>query len=61
MLVAAGTEDLGDHFLPGVVIATPRRLEAADKLFTVLKYNNKEVPLSHDGKHLLGIVCRRLL
>lgn len=59
MLVATGTEDLDDHFLPGVVIATPRRLEAADKLFTVLKYNNKEVPLSHD-KHLLGIVCCRL-
>ncbi|XP_042564864.1 von Willebrand factor A domain-containing protein 3B isoform X2 [Clupea harengus] len=43
VLVATGTEDLGDHFLPGVVIATPRRLEAADKLFTILKYSNKEV------------------
>ncbi|XP_062411395.1 von Willebrand factor A domain-containing protein 3B-like [Sardina pilchardus] len=43
VLVAAGTDDLGDHFVPGVVIATPRRLEAADKLFTILKYNNKEV------------------
>ncbi|XP_041913591.1 von Willebrand factor A domain-containing protein 3B-like isoform X2 [Alosa sapidissima] len=43
VLVAARTDDLGDHFVPGVVIATPRRLEAADKLFTILKYNNKEV------------------
>ncbi|KAL2089979.1 hypothetical protein ACEWY4_014667 [Coilia grayii] len=43
VLVNTRTEDRGDHFVPGVVIATPRRLEAADKLFTILKFNNKEV------------------
>ncbi|KAJ8407275.1 hypothetical protein AAFF_G00278490 [Aldrovandia affinis] len=35
--------DAGDCYVPGVVIATPRRLEAADKLYTVLKYDNKKV------------------
>ncbi|XP_036401419.1 von Willebrand factor A domain-containing protein 3B-like [Megalops cyprinoides] len=43
VLVDSGTEGVGECFVPGVVIATPRRLEAADKLFTVLKYNNRKV------------------
>ncbi|XP_063058137.1 von Willebrand factor A domain-containing protein 3B-like [Engraulis encrasicolus] len=43
VLVDIRREDRGEHFVPGVVIATPRRLEAADRFYTILKFNNKEV------------------
>nr|XP_015219502.1 PREDICTED: von Willebrand factor A domain-containing protein 3B isoform X2 [Lepisosteus oculatus] len=42
VFVGTGTEDAGDCFVPGVVIATPRRTEASDKLYTVLKYNKRK-------------------
>ncbi|KAJ8282512.1 hypothetical protein COCON_G00050310 [Conger conger] len=43
VLVGSGTEGTGDCFVPGVVIATPRRLEPSDKLYTVLKYDSRKV------------------
>ncbi|KAG9348941.1 hypothetical protein JZ751_029258, partial [Albula glossodonta] len=43
VLVGSGMEGAGDCFVPGVVIATPRRLEAEDKLHTIFKYDNRKV------------------
>uniref|UniRef100_A0A8C3RJ84 DUF4537 domain-containing protein n=1 Tax=Chelydra serpentina TaxID=8475 RepID=A0A8C3RJ84_CHESE len=37
-----GTQTGNDCYMPAVVIATPKRVEADDKLYTVLKYNNRK-------------------
>ncbi|XP_077199562.1 von Willebrand factor A domain-containing protein 3B isoform X2 [Paroedura picta] len=31
-----------EYYVPGIVIATPNKAEAEDKLYTVLKYNNRK-------------------
>ncbi|KAL4656851.1 von Willebrand factor A domain-containing protein 3B-like [Arapaima gigas] len=41
--VSTGKQAAVDCFVPGVVIATPHRLEPTDKLYTVYKYNSKMV------------------
>ncbi|XP_062831442.1 von Willebrand factor A domain-containing protein 3B isoform X2 [Anolis carolinensis] len=49
---------LGDeYYVPGVVIATPRKTAADDKLFTVLKYNNRKEYCVRNG--LIKISYRR--
>uniref|UniRef100_A0A8D0L597 DUF4537 domain-containing protein n=1 Tax=Sphenodon punctatus TaxID=8508 RepID=A0A8D0L597_SPHPU len=37
-----GTPSGNDYYVPAIVIATPNTAEAEDKLYTVLKYNNKK-------------------
>ncbi|XP_074839385.1 von Willebrand factor A domain-containing protein 3B [Carettochelys insculpta] len=37
-----GTQTGNDYYIPAVVIATPKRVEADDKFYTVLKYNNRK-------------------
>ncbi|XP_069492360.1 von Willebrand factor A domain-containing protein 3B [Ambystoma mexicanum] len=37
-----GTEGGNCCYIPAIVIATPRRREAADKFYSVLKYNNRQ-------------------
>ncbi|XP_060119469.1 von Willebrand factor A domain-containing protein 3B-like [Heteronotia binoei] len=46
-----------EYYVPGIVIATPNRAEAEDKLFTVLKYNNKKEHCIRNG--LIKISRRR--
>ncbi|XP_048855369.1 von Willebrand factor A domain-containing protein 3B-like [Brienomyrus brachyistius] len=43
VLVGSGNEGAGNCFVPGVVIATPCRLDAKDKLYTVFKFNDRKV------------------
>ncbi|XP_067841899.1 von Willebrand factor A domain-containing protein 3B-like [Heptranchias perlo] len=42
ILVRSDAEAENDCYLPGVVIATPHSAVAADKFYTVLKYNNRK-------------------
>ncbi|XP_028856991.1 von Willebrand factor A domain-containing protein 3B-like isoform X1 [Denticeps clupeoides] len=43
VLVATRREVAGDRFVPGIILVTPCHHEALDKLFTILKYNNKKI------------------
>ncbi|KAJ8351781.1 hypothetical protein SKAU_G00232570 [Synaphobranchus kaupii] len=43
VLVGSAAEGADNRFVPGVVIATPRRLEPSDKLYTVLKYDSRKM------------------
>ncbi|XP_029107150.1 von Willebrand factor A domain-containing protein 3B [Scleropages formosus] len=43
VFVGAEKQGAGNCFVPGVVIATPRRLEPIDKLYTVYKFDGKTV------------------
>uniref|UniRef100_UPI00398EA443 von Willebrand factor A domain-containing protein 3B-like n=1 Tax=Pristiophorus japonicus TaxID=55135 RepID=UPI00398EA443 len=42
ILVRSDAEAENNCYLPGLVIATPNRAVAADKFYTVLKYNNRK-------------------
>ncbi|XP_058885475.1 von Willebrand factor A domain-containing protein 3B-like isoform X2 [Acipenser ruthenus] len=42
VFVRSGTDCAGECWVPGVVIATPKRGKSTDKFYTVLKYNNKQ-------------------
>ncbi|EMP32473.1 von Willebrand factor A domain-containing protein 3B [Chelonia mydas] len=44
-----GTHTGNDYYMPAVVIATPKRVEADDKLYTVLKYNNRKTHCIRSG------------
>ncbi|XP_040440729.1 von Willebrand factor A domain-containing protein 3B isoform X1 [Falco naumanni] len=37
-----GTETGNEHYVPAIVIATPKRVETGDKLYTVLMFNNRK-------------------
>ncbi|XP_006137480.3 von Willebrand factor A domain-containing protein 3B isoform X1 [Pelodiscus sinensis] len=44
-----GGQTGNDYYLPAIVIATPKRVEADDKLYTVLKYNNRKTHCIRSG------------
>ncbi|CAM5078178.1 unnamed protein product [Natator depressus] len=44
-----GTHTGNGYYMPAVVIATPKRVEADDKLYTVLKYNNRKTHCIRSG------------
>uniref|UniRef100_A0A8D2LAR7 DUF4537 domain-containing protein n=1 Tax=Varanus komodoensis TaxID=61221 RepID=A0A8D2LAR7_VARKO len=51
-------KQLGDeHYVPGVIIATPNKADLEDKLYTVLKYNNRKEHCVRNG--LIKISQRR--
>ncbi|XP_064412974.1 von Willebrand factor A domain-containing protein 3B [Latimeria chalumnae] len=49
VFVRTRTETENDCYAPAVVIATPRRVEAAGKFYTVLKYNNRKEHCLRNG------------
>ncbi|XP_061482908.1 von Willebrand factor A domain-containing protein 3B isoform X3 [Rhineura floridana] len=46
-----------EHYVPGVVIAMPQKTDLDDKLYTVLKYNNRKAHCVRNG--LIKISLRR--
>jgi len=38
-----GTQTGNEYYAPAIVIATPKRVEICDKLYTVLMYNSRKV------------------
>lgn len=38
-----GTQIRNEYYVPAIVIATPKRKETGDKLYTVLMFNNRKV------------------
>lgn len=43
MLARTGSKAENEYYAPAIVIAPPERVEAGDKLYTLLMFNNKEV------------------